>query len=257
LDTVYVKERDMPGPKRRGGTAAENRNRAILYRRVSTTEQAEEGVSLATQEEMLRAYCTLRKLEIVAVVTDAGVSGSVPLRDRQGGALVAAAVDTREAGAVVAVRLDRLFRDAADCLAETADWDRNGVALHLVDMGGSSIDTSTSAGRFMLTVLAGVAEMERNRIRERTREAMAHKKARGELVGSVPFGYRLAGDGVRLEPEPAEQETIGKVLELRSSGLAIRTIAQRLNGDGVTARGKRWHPTTIHKLLTRAAGGQQ
>ena len=73
----------------------------------------------------------------------------------------------------MACKLDRLFRDAADCLNVTKHWDKRNIALHLIDVGGQTIDTSSSMGRFFLTMMAGVAEMERNLIRDRTTRLVA------------------------------------------------------------------------------------
>lgn len=79
------------------------------------------------------------------------------------------------------------------------------------------------------------------------------KSARGERVGSVPYGYRLAADGIHLEAEPAEARAVALVRELRDAGLSIRAIAERLNADAVPARGGRWHPTTIARLIVKEA----
>ena len=135
---------------------------AILYLRVSTTEQATEGISLNVQEDRLRAYCTMRDLDIVQVITDAGVSAGKPLDTRPGGQQLLDTIRRKQADAVVAYKLDRLFRDCADCLTTTKTWDKKGVALHLVDLGGQTLDTSSPMGRFFLTVMAGAAELERN-----------------------------------------------------------------------------------------------
>ena len=70
-----------------------------------------------------------------------------------------------------------------------------GVALHVVDMGGNAVDTTSAVGRFMLVILAGAAEMERNLVRERTRSALAIKRSNGQRVGSLLYGYDLASDG--------------------------------------------------------------
>ena len=226
---------------------------AVAYIRVSTEEQVSEGVSLDAQEAALRAYCTMRGLTLVELVKDAGVSAGKALVARDGGSRVLELVKSGEVGAVVAWKLDRLFRDCSDCLTVTGRWDRAGVALHLVDMGGQAVDTGTAMGRFFLTILAGAAEMERNLIRERTSAGMSFKKARGERVGSVPYGFRLASDGVNLEPEPAEQEVIDRVKALRAEGLTLQAITDRLNSDGTPARGKRWHLTTVARLLKREA----
>lgn len=226
---------------------------AVAYTRVSTEEQATEGVSLEAQEAALRAYCTMRGLTLVELVTDAGVSAGKPLASRDGGRRVLDLVKRGEVGSVVAWKLDRLFRDCADCLTVTGRWDKAGVALHLVDMGGQAIDTSTAMGRFFLTVMAGAAEMERNLVRERTSAGMAHKKAKGERVGTVPYGYRLASNGVILEVAQKEQEVITRVKALRAEGLTLQAITDRLNADDTPARGKRWHLTTVARLLKREA----
>jgi len=80
---------------------------------------------------------------------------------------------------------------------------------------------------------------------------VAVKRANGERTGEVPFGYRLAADRVHLEALPAEQHVIAAIQQLRSEGLSIRSIAARLNADGIPARGSRWHATSVARLLRR------
>lgn len=210
--------------------------RAVAYVRVSTEEQANEGVSLEAQEVKVRAYCALRGLELVELVIDAGVSAGKGLNTREGGARVLDLVKGRKVEAVVAMKLDRLFRDASDCLSVTAAWDKASVSLHLVDMGGQAVDTSSAMGRFFLTIMAGAAEMERNQIRERTRMAMAHKRSKHELVGAVPYGLRVADDGVTLVEVAAEQCVIVEARALRSAGLSLRAVAAELDRKSLHAR---------------------
>ena len=100
---------------------------AIAYVRVSTEEQAREGVSLDAQARAVRSYCEMRRLPLAEVVIDAGVSAGKPLAKRDGGAAILTAVKRREVGAVIAFKLDRLFRDCADCLSVVGDWDRLGA----------------------------------------------------------------------------------------------------------------------------------
>ena len=244
--------RKRMGRKARKSTEG-NGKLVVGYIRVSTEEQASEGVSLEAQEAALSAYCTMRGLTLVELVTDAGVSAGKPLARREGGSRVLDLVKRGEVGSVVAWKLDRLFRDCADCLTVTGRWDRAEVALHLVDMGGQAIDTSTAMGRFFLTVMAGAAEMERNLVRERTAAGMAHKKAKGERVGTVPFGFKVAADGVALEEDSAEQEVIARIKALRAEGVTLQAITDALNNDGTPARGKRWHLTTVARLAKRTA----
>jgi site-specific DNA recombinase len=230
---------------KQGATAA-----VIAYVRVSTEEQANEGVSLDAQEARIRAYCAMRGLELAEVVIDAGVSGYKALADRDGGRRVLEMVRTRKVGAVVALKLDRLFRNCADCLDVTAGWDRHGVALHLVDLGGQAVDTSSAMGRFFLTVMAGAAELERNQIAERTSTALQHKASRGERVGAVPFGFTLDTDGVHVVPVESEQTVIALARELRSAGLSLRAVAAELARRGHASRtGKAFQPHAVDNMV--------
>jgi len=227
-------------------------NRALGYVRVSTKEQKEEGISVEAQTKMIQDYCSLRQLDLIEILTDPGVSAYKPLETRPAGKELLARVKEKEAEAVVAVKLDRLFRNARDCLAVVDEWDRGDVALHFVSLSGASIDTRSAMGRFFLTVMAAVAEMERNLIRERTKEALAYKKQKKERTGTLPYGYRTGLNGKTLEIDPPEQRTIDYILRLRDEeGFSNSGIAKRLNAEGVPSRGKRWHTTTITRLFRR------
>ena len=223
---------------------------AVIYIRVSTEEQARGGVSLAAQEAAAYAYCAMRSLEVVELVTDAGVSAGKPLADRAGGRRVLELVDTGAVVAVVALKLDRLFRDCADCLDVTRIWEGAGAALHLVDLGGQAIDTSSAMGRFFLTVMAGAAELERNLVSERTRAAMAHKKAQGQRVGAVPYGYALADDGQTLVELPSEQAVITEARRLVDAGLSLRKVAAELARLGFKPRkGASWYAQQVKRMV--------
>lgn len=107
--------------------------------------------------------------------------------------------------------MDRLFRDAADALNQTRTWDRAGVALHLVDMGGQTLNTATAMGRMFLTMTAAFAEFERNLNAERTQAALLYKKSKPLVYGTVPYGYARYGD--TLELVEAEFGVVRKILE--------------------------------------------
>ncbi len=228
--------------------------RAIGYSRCSTNEQADSGLGLEVQAERIRAYATLKGLVLDDVIVDAGVSGGKPLASRDGGRRLLEAIKGRRAGAVIMVKLDRMFRNAGDCLTTVEQWERSGVALHVVDLGGNAIDTTSAAGRFMLVVLAGAAEMERNLTRERTRSAMAVKKSNGHRVGSIPYGYDLADDGTTLVPSDAEQDVITDIRDWRSRGHKLLQIADALTERGTppkTGRSNRWSHQAVARILSR------
>jgi DNA invertase Pin-like site-specific DNA recombinase len=148
----------------------------------------------------------------------------------------------------------RMFRNAGDCVTTVEQWERQGVSLHIADLGGNAIDTTSAAGRFMLVVLAGAAEMERNLTRERTRSAMAIKKANGQRVGSVPYGFDLAEDGTTLLPNDVENAIIEDIRAMRSSGMKLQMIADGLTNRGVatkTGRSNRWTHQAVARILAR------
>jgi DNA invertase Pin-like site-specific DNA recombinase len=122
----------------------------------------------------------------------------------------------------------------------------------IVSVDGTGNGDSPEA-QLMRRMVDAFAEYERALIKARVRAALGVKRGRGERVGQVPYGMRLAPDGVHLEAEPAEQAVIGRVRELRAQGLTVRAIVEALNGAGTPARGKAWHPTSVRRLLARAA----
>lgn len=224
--------------------------KAIGYVRVSTDEQAKSGLSIEHQKERIRAYATMAGLELVSIIEDEGVSAGKPLAQRKGGLALLEALSAEQACHVVALKLDRLFRDAADALNTSRGWDHAEVGLHLIDMGGQSINTKSAMGRMFFTLAAGFAEFERGLIRERTSAAMAVKKARGEVYCSPVLGFD-AVDG-RLLVNPEEQALIARIKALQAAGNSLRGIAAILNAERVpTKRGGAWFASTLHRVLAR------
>jgi DNA invertase Pin-like site-specific DNA recombinase len=228
--------------------------KAIGYIRCSTHEQADSGLGLDAQAERIRAYATLKGLNLGEIVTDAGVSGGKPLGRRKGGQRLLDALRKGKADSVVMLKLDRGFRNATDCLSTVEHWDKSRIALHVIDLGGNAIDTTSAAGRFMLVVLAGAAEMERNLTRERTKSAMAIKRANGQRIGTVPYGFDLADDGATLMKNDAEQAVIRAIKAMRSAGKKLKQIADALTECGVptkTGKSTRWTHQAVARILSR------
>src|SRR2546425_920867 len=116
---------------------------------------------------------------------------------------------------------------------------------------GVSLDPSSPAGRFVLTLLGALAEMERGLISERTRGALAWKRDQGLPTSHAPLGFRSRGKRQRMEPVPAELETVRRILTLSREDESYHTIADRLNIAGVrTKRGGRWwYPSTVRNIV--------
>ena len=221
---------------------------AVLYTRVSTEEQSLNGVSLNDQEEKLLNYCKLAGLDPVHIIREEGVSAAKPLATRPGGQELLQLVKGKQVGHVIALKLDRLFRDAADALNVTKAWDNAGIALHLVDMGGQSMNTASAMGRFFLSTMASFAELERNLIAERTTAAMKYKKAHREAYSPTPYGFDREGDN--LQPNKEEQKTVKLIKKWRAASWTLTKIAQELTKREIkTKRGGKWYAGTVKYIL--------
>jgi DNA invertase Pin-like site-specific DNA recombinase len=222
---------------------------ALCYVRVSTVEQWKFGLSLEAQEERLRAYCRMAGLEVVELIREEGVSASIPLGKRPAGAKLLEMM-SGGIGHVVCLKLDRLFRDAEDALRQTKAWDKAGVSLHLVDMGGQSLSTGSAMGRMFLTLMAGCAELERNLVSERTISVLTHKRQQGRVFNHPPYGFGRVGD--KLVPLVNEMAVVQLIRERREDGWSLGMIAQALNSDNIPPKkgpAARWHPRTIQNIL--------
>ena len=229
-------------------------NRAVGYIRVSTARQAQHGISLEHQQDMIRAYCGAHGLELVELVVDDGRSAyKQPLHRRAAGRRLVELVQSGEVGAVVALRLDRLFRGIQDAINTVLAWSKRGVALRLLEFYGQAVDTSTPMGRMLLTMMAGFAEMESFAKAERARDAWDYKRSRGQRLGSLPpFGSRVDADGLVVE-DSAEQAALALIREMDSAGAGASAIRRALIDGGHQPRGKAWHLKTIDRILAREA----
>ncbi len=224
---------------------------AVAYIRVSTEEQATGGLSLEDQEQRARDYAKSAGLGDPVILRERGVSGSIPLVKRpQGKILAAALAPTGSCKHVIAYKLDRLFRDTEDCLGRIREWEEQGIALHLIDFGGLSLNMGTATGKLMLTFFAMMAEFERNTIRERTRAAVQYRKANGLVCGETPYGFHTKGK--RLIPDGRERAWIARMVEWKAGGESMCGIARRLNSMRVqTRRKKKWSGKTVRDVLAR------
>ena len=215
---------------------------AIGYIRVSTQDQAAEGVSLEAQRAKIEAWCAVSDYELVAVYEDAGISGA-RMDGRNG--LHAALKSAGKGAALVTYSISRLARSTRDMLEIAEQLERKGADLVSLT---ERIDTTSAAGRMIFRMLAVMAEFERDVIAERTRNALAHKKATGEVYAPTPFGYE-AVEG-RLREVKSEARIVAEILKRRAAGDTLAEIAEDLNARGVPGkRGGRWYPSTVRYLV--------
>jgi site-specific DNA recombinase len=206
------------------------------YVRVSTEKQADFGVSLEAQTAKIRGMAVVQGAELIDVLIDAGESAKS--LHRPGMMRLLALVDAGAIDTVIIAKLDRITRSVVDLAELLKRFERRNVSLVSVS---DALDTRSAAGRLVLNIMVSVSQWEREAIGERTRDALRHKRAKGERIGTVPFGSHVAADGVQLEPDVHEQDLLKRMRRLQASGWTLRRIAAALNADGLlTRRGTAW-----------------
>jgi DNA invertase Pin-like site-specific DNA recombinase len=219
--------------------------KAYGYTRVSTEEQAKEGISLSAQKAKIQAFATLKDLNLIEIITDEGLSGKDLNRPGLQRLLELAKDQTAEA--VIVYKLDRLSRKTRDLLSLIEDVFKKGNTrfFSLTEQ----IDTETAIGKFFLTLMGAMAQMERELIAERTKSTLAYKKEKGESLGHIPYGYQRVNG--KLLKQEQEQKIIRKIKRLKNQGKSYRKIAKILNMQGVPARSKeaKWHDSTVWYVI--------
>lgn len=205
----------------------------IGYIRVSTDEQADSGAGLKAQRRAIENECQRRGWNLVEIYEDAGASAK-SLRNRVGliGALIALE-STRTAEGLVVAKLDRLTRSLPDFATLMQRSRARGWSLVALDLG---VDTTTPAGELVANVMASVAQWERRVIGDRTREALAVRRAEGVKLG---------------RPKALPENIRRRIRRERDKGATFAAIADKLNREEVpTARGgTKWHPSTVRAVL--------
>lgn len=234
------------------------KKRAALYVRVSTNKQDN---SLSAQVDRLKAYCTYNNIDIISIIEDSDVSGGMPIGNRPGGAKIVELIACKEIDCIVGTKIDRLFRSTLDALSTVEIWEKRKISLHLADMGGVSIDTSTANGKLFFTMMASMAEYERGVIAERTKAVLNHKKSNEKVYSSAPFGFNITDrvlddegkvmNSGRLTENEDEMRVVKTVFEMSRAGKSIRAISSELNDAGMQTKKKaKFHPTTIAHMLS-------
>jgi site-specific DNA recombinase len=237
---------------------------AVIYARFSPRPNATECESVEMQLERCRAYCAGQGYTVAAEHFDKDLSGG--RADNRPGLQAALKAACDRKAVLVVYSLSRLARNTKDALALAERLQRSRADLAAVR---EQIDTHSPMGRFVFTILAALAELEREQIRDRTSDAMQRHQSTGRRMGRLdraPYGWqpddegprRTGKDGqerpARLIPDPEEQAIIGRIRKLFAEGMGLRRIARALDQAGLSCRGRRWHHSTIKTILGR--GGQ-
>jgi len=206
---------------------------------------------LDVQAERIKAYCRAKGWRLTEVVKDAGLSAKDLKRPGLQAILAKAKRRKRRFDVIVVLKLDRLTRSVGDLDRLSKAFRSSGVGLTSIT---EAVDTTTATGTLFYNIVASISQWEREIIGERTKSALQHKKANGQRVSRwLPFGYSLAGDGIRLVEDPEERKVAIKIRDWRENGLSYRQIAGRLNAEGIQSKkGRGWHAKTVRGVVTRA-----
>lgn len=203
--------------------------RLVGYVRVSTLEQADSGLSIAGQRERIIGWATAMGHHVVDIKVDAGVSSTVVPDDRPGWQEAMQLVVTKRVQGVVFTALDRVARSVLDVLTLAEKFNHNEWSFISIR---DSLDTKSAVGRFTLTLLAGVAQLEREMIGDRTRAAMEQLKInRHRYSRYIPFGLKMAEVPVDELPGKFRRELVEDEVENEIISLAKNLIAHRANSE--------------------------
>ena len=208
---------------------------AYCYARVSTQMQVEDGMSLGAQEKQLIAAAEAAGYTAVILREEGrsgkNISGRPVLRD------ALEDLDSGKAQALFVTRLDRLARSTRDFLSIVDRSHKFEWRLALLDLG---LDTATYQGRFVVTIMSAMAEMERGMISLRSKDVHEDRRKNGKVWG-VDIGPKSPIDGALKD----------KIFKLKNAGMSYRNIAELLNSDGTeTARkGEKWYASTVRNIF--------
>jgi hypothetical protein len=213
-----------------------NTDTAVIYCRVSTNDQANEGHSLDTQQQRLTAEANRLGYSNVIVLADEARSGK-KMGNRRSLNQALALVDSGQAAALLVVDIDRLSRSVIDTAKILERSRRFGWRLVIVGIGG--VDTNTPEGALLVSVLSAAAAYESAMTSQRVSRQHAARRARNS-VWSVDEGPKpLLGADIRR-----------RILDMRADGQSMATIANTLNAENIaTAKGGKWYPSTIKHVI--------
>jgi DNA invertase Pin-like site-specific DNA recombinase len=223
---------------------------AVAYLRASKNEQR---LSRDAQRTAIEAWASRERICVAAWCLDLGVRSVSPIAERPALRLALVALRAHNAGVLVVAKRDRIARDVV--LAASIDRAVTIAGGRLVSASGEG-NGDSPADAFIRTVIDGAVQYEHGLIRARTCAALAAKRAHGERIGSVPFGFAVDAGGVRLVVDKREQATIARARQLRASRLSLRAVAARLTAEGHLSRaGRQFLAQQVSRMVSQSARG--
>lgn len=218
----------------------------IGYIRVSTDQQVESGLGLQAQRKYIEEYAKKLNHASLEIFHDEGLSGSLALDKRPG--MLEAITSLSKGSILVVAKRDRLGRDPLVLAMIESAVKRKGAKI--VSVAGEGTESDEPTAILMRRIIDAFSEYERLIIGTRTKVALKAKSDKGQRVGHIPFGKKLANDGIHLESSHHETQILSIMSKLRARNISIRTIAEKMNSKGKFNRGGAlWNHASVHRIL--------
>lgn len=223
--------------------------KAILYYRVSSTEQADKGFSLEVQLEKMKHYCLLHEIEIKGVYVDEGISGRT-MKKRPG--LQNALASCEKGDIFMVMSLSRFARNTIESITMIDSFNKQGVEFVSLT---EQFDTTTPIGKAVAGILSIVAQLESDQTSERVKAVKGYlKENKRRYVNKkwTPYGF-IEKDG-SLVRVPDEQKGLQVMRQMKDEGLSSRQIASAMNFHRFPPKrgGKRFYHTTVDCILNNS-----
>lgn len=229
------------------------------YIRVSTEEQADSGLGVEAQETKILAQTLVKGWTEPIFYRDEGVSGTIVPEQRKGFSSLRKDIEAGKINAIITVDLSRLGRMASIIILLLDSFNKENIGYVSCK---ENFDTSTPQGKATLQLFAVIAELERNQIAQRTKEALAEKSRRdGEAGGRLPYGYMRIFDMVNTKDGPVRKsigvevnkeasEIVRLIFKLRKEGKSLQAIAKTVESVHLPGpQGGYWYASTIQDIL--------
>lgn len=214
--------------------------KVAIYIRVSTNEQAQEGYSIPAQKDKLTSFAHSQDWDIFDYYIDAGVSAKD--LDRPELQRLLTDVEKKKIDIILVYKLDRLTRSVLDLYHLLEEFDKHGVKFKSAT---EIYETTTAMGRLFITLVAALAQWERENLGERVRFGMEQMIKEGRRPGSpIPYGYDKNNKVI-----PEEATILRRIRQLYLDGTGYWGIARKLNSEGMLKRNVKWSSYSIYYVL--------
>jgi len=219
----------------------------IIYSRVSTTKQSDDGVSLDAQVQKCRDWAKSQGYEVAAEFQDVA-SGAKSGRD---GMQAAIQRTIKGKGVLLCYSLSRLSRSTIKCIELVEMLGKKGCSF--VSLVDGELNSDTPQSQFILSIYSSVAQLERRMIGQRTATALRHMRSKGmNIYSKIPYGYDLDSTGKMLVRNEAEQATIARMIKMKNCGSSLGKIANQLNSEAIPSKQNcTWGRGSVYALLKR------